>query len=252
MILHLFHEFLKGSIFVRTVSVSHRSFPGLLSFHDHSTAFLNSYSSAIRSRANLRDHRKIDEQIVRGCVEDYVNSFQRRYRLANSRVATTFFSLFSFLLLRHLVGSIYKNRLPYPMLINTFSCFRNVSACEQQLEQCVRVCGIRLATERIERQFCGSPIARFAKILLLPVYTRRSSANNKFPGRCTEGASHPPSATVWQGTIKTRVFREYWNVMEEMGEGTCKRSLTALSASRRMRMAPVDFVERNVRIGETS
>lgn len=34
------HEFAKGSIFVRAVSVIDRpSFPSLLSFHDHSTAF---------------------------------------------------------------------------------------------------------------------------------------------------------------------------------------------------------------------
>lgn len=48
------------------------SFPGLLSFHDHSV-FLSLYPSATRSRASLCDHRKVDGQIVRDCVEDYVN-----------------------------------------------------------------------------------------------------------------------------------------------------------------------------------
>lgn len=166
---------IRKGINFRTVSIIDLpSFPDLLSFHDHSTAFLNSYSSATRSRAGLCDDRtgrRTDR--ARLCVENYVNSFQRRYRLR-------IFPLRNFLPFLVPSSSRYtrNRRSPYIVIRRWSTHFPVFITCRSSN---VRVCGDPLSHRTHWMTGLRSPIARPAKILLLPVYARCPSANNIFP-----------------------------------------------------------------------
>lgn len=94
-----------------------------------------------------------------------------------------------------------------------------------------------------------SPIARPAKITFTP-RLRHVALPAYFLRRCAEGTVVPLCATMRRGTVRTRVFRE---TSRRKREGTCERSLSALPFSVSSRGGrPLIFVERNVRISETS
>lgn len=146
---------IRKGINLRSNGIDLPSFPGLLSFHDHSTAFLNSYPSAARSRAGLCDDRtgrRTDR--ARLCVENYVDSFQRRYRLRIFPLRV--FSLFSSPLPPARRAKTADRHVSWPDVDQrTFPVF--VSAREPIAIRATFACaGVpRLAIERIEWRACG-------------------------------------------------------------------------------------------------